>query len=596
MVGLVGFGAGNFGGSSRSIGTVGDTEIDTNRYFRELNATLRSFQATTGQSLPMAQAEAFGLTSVALERVITAASMDNETTRLGISVGDAELRERLMQVPQFQGVDGKFSADAYEFALDNTGQNSAEFEAGMRSDLSRALLQTALTDGVVVTPVFTETLFAFARETRDFTWGKLDLAALETQPEAPSDEALTTYYEAHPADYTLPQIKHVSIAWLKPESLLDSVEVDAARLQKLYAAHPEYNVPERRLVERLVFGTDADAQAAWDSLEAGETDFAALVEARGLNLADTDLGDVSLVDLEDAGAAVFALTEPGLVGPLPSNLGPAIFRMNAILSAQITPFADVETELRAEESGDAARRMIVDQISELDDMLAGGATVEELADATDGMQLLAQNWSVESTGGIAGYEEFQTAVLAAQEGDFPELITLSDGGVFALRVDSSEAPRLQELDEVRAEVTDGWTHEESLVLLAEQARGMLPKLQDGGESLASLGLTEVSEAGQDRGAVIDGTPPELLTEVFTIEVDTWAVLDDSDGVVLMRLDRVNTADQTTEEAVAAKTAFGEQMSQEIGLDLASAFSAALQEQAGITLNQQVINAVHRQFP
>ncbi|MCP5039356.1 MAG: peptidylprolyl isomerase [Rhodobacteraceae bacterium] len=597
MVGLVGFGSSNFGGSTSSIGNVGDAEIDTNLYFRELRGALNAQRAQSGQAIPIAMAEEFGLTRQVLERVISATALDNETTRLGLSIGDDILRSELKQMPEFQGLTGGFSTEAYEFTLRESGLTPAGFEATLRTDLSRALLQTAIVSGVEVSPVFTDTLFSFARETRAFTWGKLDLAALENAPGEPSEEALTAYYDAHSADYTLPEIKHVTLAWLRPENLLDSVEVETSRLQELYDERAAiYNQPERRLVERLVFSSEEDAQAAWDALEAGETDFATLVADRGLALSDIDLGDVTSADLDAAGDAVFALTEPGLAGPAASNLGPAIFRMNAILAAQHTPFEDVEAELRAELAVDQARRMVLDQITDMDDLLAGGATLEELTDLTSGMELSALNWSVGSADGIAAYDEFRSAVSETREGDFPELVTLEDGGLFALRIDKADPPRLQELGEVREMVTDGWHLQESLSLLVTQASAMLPALTEGGESLSSLGLTEISEAGQARGTMIAGTPPELIEEVFTIAENDWAILQDVDGVVLMRLDRILPADHTTEEAIAAKAAFSAQMGQEMGLDFEAAFSKALQNQAGITLNQAVISAVHRQFP
>ncbi len=597
MVGLVGFGSSNFGGSTRSIGNVGDTEIDTNQYFRELQNALNAQRNLTGQSTPIALAEEFGLTRQVLEQVIAATTLDNEIGRLGVSIGDDNLRTQLIEMPAFQGLTGGFSAETYENALRNAGLNAAGFEADLRGDMSRTLLQAAITRGIAVSPAYTDTLFGFAREARSITWAKLALSALETAPDAPTDADLTTYYEAHPADYTLPQIKHVSVAWMRPENLLDAIEVDQAELQSAYEARAaEFNTPERRLVERLVFATDAEAQAATDAITAGETDFNALVEARGLALADVDLGDVTIGNLGDAGEGVFALDTPGIVGPLPSNLGPAIFRMNAILAAQNTPLADVEGELRAVIAGDQARRMVLEHLTELDDLLAGGATVEELASDTDGMELVALDWDENSTGGLTAYAEFLSAITAAQDGDFPELVTLSDGGVFALRLDSTDAPRLQDMDEVKDAVTAAWTTQESLVALEAQAQAMLPSLTEGGESLSSLGLAEVSEIAQGRSASIIGAPPLMMVDVFTMDQGDWAILPDVDGVVLVRLDRIIAADHTSEEAVGSKAQFNEQMGLEIGRDIQAAFTQALQDQAGITLNEAVITAVHRQFP
>ncbi len=594
MVGLIGFGATNFGGTIRSIGTVGDTDIDANRFYRELRGEMNAFEAQTGTAITIAQAISIGLDQQVLARVISSAALDNETAELGISVGDAEVRRQLLQIRDFQGLDGNFDRESYKFALDQNGLTAAEFETGLRADTARSILQAAIAGGVTTSPTYTDTLFDYARESRDFTWASLGADALETAPGTPSEADLVAYYEAHPADFTLPETKKITYAWLNPEDLVNTIEVDEAELRALYdQREAEYVMPERRIVERLVFATAAEAQAAADAIAAGDTDFEALVAARGLSLSDLDMGDVTRADLGAAGDAVFALTEPGIAGPVDSNLGPALFRMNAILAAQETPFAEVRDELQSEFAADRARREVADLVPALDDLLAGGATLEELA-RDHAMQLAQIDWFLGQDGGIAAYESFREIAGLVAVGDFPELTLMEDGGVFALRLDALVEPRLQTLDEVRDAVTARWRDAETIRLLKAQAEAYLPRIA-AGESLSSLGLTEILETGITRDGFVEGTPPDFLTRIFEMAAGDWLVLDNTDGVVLVRLDQVNGADHQSDEAVAIKSGFGERMAQEIGLDIENAFSAALQTRAGVTLNQPVINAILGQF-
>ncbi len=596
MVGLVGFGATNFGGSLRSVGTVGDTEIDADRYFRDLNNALRSFEAGTGQQINMETARAIGLDQQTLGRLIATVALENETARLGISVGDAEIRNQVVEIDSFKGVSGTFDRQAYDFALQQSGLTAREFEASLRDEVARTILQGAVTSGVVMQPAYTTTLYAHAREERNFTWAALGLDALEVQPATPTDDELAAYYEANPNTFTLPQTKHLSYVWLDPETIIPTIEVSEEDLQALYAARSEeYQVPERRIVERLVFATGEDAQTAVDRLTAGEVDFEALVAERGLALADTDMGDVTQAALGDAGDAVFALIEPGSVSlPVNTNLGPALFRMNAILDAQETTLDQVRDDLQGELAADAARRQVEALIPEFDDLLAGGATLEELAEI-HGLTLSTLDWSAGASDGIAAYDSFREIASVITVEDYPEVTLMSDSGLFALRADSIDAPRLQELDEVRDQAIAGWKDGEALRLLTLQADAMLEKFA-AGETPATLGLTEIQEEGQTRDAFIDGTPPAFVTDVFDMTVGNWRVMQDATGVIVVRLDAVNAADQASDDAVLVKEAFNEQMAQEVALDVQAAFSATLQTQAGITLNRQVIDAVNSQFP
>ncbi|WP_371169666.1 SurA N-terminal domain-containing protein [Aliiroseovarius sp. 2305UL8-7] len=594
MVGLVGFGSTNFGGSARSIATVGDTEVDANRYLRELQSEMNALQAQTGQRLTMEMARNIGLDQQVLARVIGTAALEDETARLGISVGDEQLRDRIVDIPAFMGADGQFDRQAYSFALEQSGLTASEFEKSLRAEVSRQILQAAVADGVEAQPAYVDALYGYAREARDFTWAAIGVDRLTTALPTPTAENLTAYYDANQATFTLPETKVISYAWLDPEDVIPTLNVAEDQIAALYAERiNEYQVPERRLVERLVFNSTEDAQAAADAIAAGDTTFETLVADRNLELSDIDLGDLPKEDLGAAGDAIFALAEPGVVGPLESDLGPALFRMNAILSARETSLEDAREELQGELSADAARRVISDLVAELDDQMAGGATIEEIAEAHN-MRLGTIDWTAGMSDGIAAYDTFREAAGAVTVDDFPEITLMADGGVFAMRLDELQPPRLQDQSEVADAVLAGWEQETRLSLLADEAAALIPELE-GGESLASLGFTEVLEQGQTREAFIEGTPPALINDVFDMEAGTWRVVPTTEGVIMARLDAIVPADQNSEDALVLKENFAAGTAQQLALDVERAFSRAIQDRAGIELNRAVINAVNAQL-
>jgi peptidyl-prolyl cis-trans isomerase D len=595
LVGLIGFGSFNFGGSANAIGKVGETEIDANRYFRELRAELSAFEAQYGQNLTLEQAKLFGLDQIVLDRVIAQAAFEDETTRLGLSVGDTEIARQIQEIQAFQGVDGKFDREMYDFALQQSGLTVSEFEASLRADVARTILQGAVSNGIAVPAVYSDTLYGWARETRDFTWARVDASALGDAVGVPTDDELQTFHDDNPALFTLPETRKITYAWAAPEDMIDRVEVSDDELRKLYDERiDEFMVPERRLVERLVFGTDVEAQAAADRLASGEARFEDLVAERDLALADIDLGDVTEAGLGAAGPEVFALSEPGIIGPVETSLGPALIRMNAILNAQETSFEEARDELKGEYAADAARRLIDDLVPTLDDDLAGGATVEDLA-AAHGLRLETIDWTADSDAEIAGYDSFRAAAASIAQDDYPEVVELSDGGVFAMRLDEVIAPRLQPLDEVRDQAVAAWRASETQRRVAARADEMLAEIE-GGETPASLGLTEVIETAMSREAFIEGTPPALVATVFEMAPDTWQVVADEGGALLVHLDAVNAPDQNDGEARALKLSFSQQISQQLALDVQAAFAAELENRAGITLDQGVINAVNANFP
>lgn len=594
MVGLVGFGSFNFGGSVNSIGKVGETEISADRYFREVNAQLNAFQAQIGERLSFSEAQSVGLDQAALETVINQVALENENARLGVSVGDDQLAARIRDIDAFHGLSGGFDRETYNFVLQQSGLTAREFEETLRSEVARTVLQGAVTNGIALPPVYAEVLYGWAREARDFTWARVGPEALDAPVGLPDAAALTAFYDENPAAFTLPEARRITYAWLAPEDVIDQIEVSDADLRALYEARiDEYRQPERRLVERLVFGSQAEAEAAAAALETGEATFESLVAGRGLDLADTDLGDVTEDDLGSSAAAVFALESPGVAGPVMTDLGPALYRMNAILPARETSFEIARDDLRAEYAADAARRLLQDRMIELDDILAAGATLEDLASA-EGMRVETLDWTGAESDGIAAYDAFREAADKASVDDYPAVETLSDGGLFALRLDEVVPPRLQPLDEVRAEAIAAWQRAETLNRLATRAEDMLGEIE-AGESPASLGLTEVIENRLTRDGFIEAAPPALVDRAFALAPGDWAVVEDEAGVFLLHLDAVIAANQDSDEARAVKQSFLTSSAQALALDIEAAFSTAIETQAGIALDQAMINAVNTSF-
>ncbi len=591
IAGLGGFGVTNFGGGTARIATVGDRQIDVTDYARALQQELQAFSAQIGQPVTMEQAQTLGLDSQVRQRLITAAALDNEAARIGLSVGDARVAQEIMANDAFKGVTGAFDRETYRFTLERNNLTEPEFETRVREDLSRSLLQGAVAGGFTAPAPMVSALQGWIGETRGFTLLRLTEADLPTPLPDPTDADLRAFYDANPDLFTAPEARRITYAALLPEMLSDTVQLDETALRAAYDERiAEFVQPERRLVERLVFPTDADAAAARARLDAGAT-FEALVDERGLTLADIDLGEQSREDLGAAGDAVFALTEPGVVGPLPSDLGPALYRMNGILVAQTTAFEDAREALAAEQMADAARRAIADRIEELDDLLAGGATLEDLAREA-GLELGTIDFAQGVEAPIAGYEAFRTAAAAVQDGDFPELIELEDGGLVALRLDDIIPPSLKPYDSVADDVATGWRADALARALAARAIEVKAAVEDGA-SPGAFGIAEVT-LSMARNGFVEGAPDTLLPAIFEMTQGELRVIEGPDFVGLVQLDSIQPAATDTPDALAMKATIASQLQQALAQDAFEMFATALIAEAGVTINDAAIAAVHAQ--
>ncbi|WP_281972046.1 peptidylprolyl isomerase [Ruegeria faecimaris] len=593
MLGLAGFGATSLTGTVRTVAQVGNEDISIDDYVRELQREIRAVESQTGQPLQMSQARDFGLDQLALSRLTALAALDNEVGLLGISIGDENLQEEIVSIPAFQGPDGSFDREAYRFQLEQVGMTDTEFETDLRKESARTIVQDAVVSGVEMPSILTEVLTDFVGARRSFTVATVSPEALAEPVATPTDEQIQAYYDENQDQFSLPRTKKLTYTILSPNMLLDSVEVDEDSVLRLFEQRAdEFQQPERRLVERLSFSDDAAAQDAMAQIEVGGTTFEQLVRDRELELSDVDLGDVTRDDLGDAAEAIFAAELDTVVGPLPSVFGPALFRINGSLAENNTPFEDAAPALREELAADRARRQIEAQSEDINDLLAGGATLEELA-AETGMELGQIDWTRASQDGVAAYDGFRSAAEAVQDGDFPEIAFLEDGSIFALRLNETLPRRPEPLESARDRVAAAWTQVQTDKALEDHANAVLEQLQENGD-FTTTGLPHRVENALTRTAFLEDVPAGFMPEVFDMELGSYRVVPGAGVALIVRLDELLPPAETDERR-QVQQALAAQLNQALAQNIFDAYVRDAQARARPVVDQQALNAVQASY-
>lgn len=611
VLGLGGFGITSFSGGSSAAGSVGETDVTADQYGRSLRSLLNAYSRQSGQAFTMADAEAMGLPQAVLAQLFADAALAEEARRIGLSVGDEQVAKMITATSAFQGPTGAFDRAAYADLLRREGMTEPQFERDVRRDGARMILQQAVEGGVAAPDTMVDRTARWILETRDFTWRELTAADLPQPVADPDQPTLQAWHQANAARFTAPEIRRITYVWLGPDMLADSVELDEAALREQYQARlAEFQQPERRMVERLVFPSVEAANEAKTRVDAGEVPFATIVAERGLTLDDIDLGEVTKDQLGPAGDAVFALPGPGIAGPIDTPLGPALFSMNAILDPVNTSFEEALPRLRAEAAADRARRVVEERSMTIEDSMASGASLEDVAAENDmrtGQIDWTEGFSGDEHGSIAAYPAFREQAALVTQDDFPELFPLEDGGVFALRLDEVIPPALRPYDQVADEVLADWRQAEThRLLLAEAAEDRVEAVaavaQPPGTRDDDAEATPEPPQGPGTPAVnmgrdgwIDGVPPEVIGRAFRIaEVGDTEIADAAGRVFLVTLDAVHEPDLSGDLAAPVVDAVRAQTQRSLQQDVLEYFNRAVQMQAGVSLNQNVINAVNAQ--
>ncbi|MDO5641959.1 MAG: peptidyl-prolyl cis-trans isomerase, partial [Paracoccus sp. (in: a-proteobacteria)] len=549
-------------------------------------------------------------------QLFTRATLEEEARKIGVSVGDRQVATAITRDPSFQGPGG-FSRAAYSEVLRRQGLTEERYEREIRGELAAMILHHGVVAGVAAPAAQADLATGWVLERRDISWHELSADDLPAPVALADEDALRAWHQANADRFTAPEIRKITYVWLTPEMLAETVALDEAALREIYDARAaEYIQPERRMVGRLVFESTEAAEAARARLDSGAVNFETLAGERGLTLADTDLGERTEAELGAAGATVFAAADNGVVGPVQSDLGPALYAVNAILDPVNISFDEALPDLRAEAAADRARRLIGEHAPAIEDELAGGASLEQIAEETE-MQLARIDWSsaVEPVPGeIGGYPAFRDQAGSVSQAAYPELFELDDGGIFALRLDEVIPPALIPFEDVRDAVAEDWTTAEThrqLVALAEDMKlkavsATMPQVTRDGNGVAENGA-DGEDAGaddlplwnSDTGLLRDGwlehAPPSLLRRAFTLEEGETELVDDGARVALVRVDRIEPALLEGEGPGEVKAMISDRLDRSLANDMFDYFTRAIQSANGVTLNQPAIAAVESQM-
>jgi len=600
IIGLAGFGISTGAGGGQTVAEVGDTRIEADAYTRALDQELRAITGQIGRALPMSEARQFGVDRMVLARLISDAALDHEAGVLGLSTGDATVEAMVLATPAFGGAAGGFDRQAYAFALERAGLTPTQFETMLRAEATREMIAGSVQAAAAMPDTAANAILNFAGEARSFEWLALDADLLETPAAAPDAATLAAFHAANSARYTRPETRVVSYALLAPEALAASIEISEDDLRAAYAAAADrFATPARRILDRIGFGTPEEAAAALARIEAGEIDFDALAVERGLSPDEIDQGALDRGDLApEAAEAVFAAAGPGLVGPVPTPLGPSLYRINAVLAATTTPFEVAAGELRAERALEAAQALIADAAAPVEDLLAGGARLEEIAAETD-FALGEIRLDATSTGGLADDPAFREAAEAAPVDQETDLVELASGGLVALRVNAVEPAAPIPFAEVRERVTTDWTAEENARLLEAFAETRAAELAGGlamADLAARLGRPVRTAGPLVRSDVLAEAPTGLIAAIFAAEPDGVVVQSTDGRVALAQVTEVRPFDPASPETAPLVTGIADELRAQAAEDLLALYIQAVQTRAGVTVNQALIDQVLAQYP
>ncbi|MEL6678021.1 MAG: SurA N-terminal domain-containing protein [Pseudomonadota bacterium] len=601
IVALAGFGFSDLvtGGRSNTVATVGDQEVTVQQFAQAFQNRQQQISRQVGNRVSTQELVQAGADRVVLEELTRVAAVDSEASALGLSVSDDIVRRSLAETEAFRGVDGSFSADMYEFALNNANLRPSEYEQSVRTETARAMLVQIVTSGVSVPDSATRTIISYIGEERGFDWVLVPSAGREVLTE-PSDAELQEFLEGNPELFRRPERREVSYLVLDPAVLAQTIEFSDEELMAEYEARAgEFSQPERRIVDQIGFGTMEEAAAAAAQLGAGETSVAEIAAARGIDGGDFSLGAITRNALSgEAAEAVFGTDGTGFVGPVETDLGPAVFAVNAVLAAQNQSFEEARETLARDLALTEAEELAITESVLADELIAGGTPSEDIA-AETAFTFGTVSLTANGGPGVAADPVFRAEAFAAGVEEDRDLVETEGRVFYRVRVDDIVPATVPPLDEIRDEVVAAWTAAQRADSARAQAAELLTDAE-GGTALAdiavALGQTVRTVEPLGREGQAEDLPIAAMQAVFALDEGGVTTLDTAEGTAILKLTTIDRYDFGAEGSDDLVGFYSARFGAGIQQDVLNAFVNARLNERGVNVNNGIVQQVLTQLP
>lgn len=540
------------------------------------------------------------LDQLVMERVVRA-----ETQRLGLVVPDQAVRDFVFGLEGFRGLDGRFSRGAFDAFLRGSGLTEAEFLGFVRSDLLRQQLTGAVRAGAGAPQLLTERMLRWAQEKREAVIVTLRTAEAP-EPPAPTEAQLRRFHENNPERFSTPELRVGTLAVMTADRLSREVAVSDAEIEAAYDQRRDrFQRPERRALEQAVVPDQEKATelaAAWRegaTLEAlGE--LAAAAGGQALPLGTVTAAELPLPELA---AAAFALPAGGISDPVQSPFGWHVLRAVSIEQPQVRGVEEVREVLRREVAQEKAADIAFERANRIEDALAGGATLEEVAQRFDlGIAAVridaggndAEGQRVDLPVIEASREPLLKALFDAVPGAAPRLRE-TEAGFVAIDLKEIQPPALRAFEAVEAAVREAWVADQRRRAQEERAAALLAAAKGGqtlAEAAAAAGLPArtVAEIGRDPAAA-GAVPPELLAPLFELKPGDATMVPTREGFAVAQLSGINVPEGEPPAALLAPIRSA--IEQSIAQDIEVQFLSALRGRADVRVNERLLEQLAR---
>lgn len=507
-----------------------------------------------------------------LDNLVLSKLLDMRLEDQNYAVSEAKVLAEIQRVPAFQN-EGKYDVVLARDLLRRNGISEAEFERSIRADILRDQLQQGIGNSNFLTQAEARRLGNLENEEREVQY--IQLAAESFVGTAPiEDAAIKAYYDKNGDRFMTTESVALEFAELRLEQLAAQVSPTEADLRKIYDENrANYILEERRRTRHIVIPVAGDDDAA--ALKKAEgvlaearagKDFAALAKQYSSDVSAKDGGEIGFVEKKDfegpIGDTLFSMKVGDIAGPVKSQFGYHILKLEEIQASEGRSFEAVRAEIDSQYRIDRANELFGDRQEAIAERIEKGDSDLDKIAQSFGLTRGSVPEFLRGGGGdpLGSSPDLQQVVFGdatLNQGKIGGPVFLGDDRFVVVKVAKHSEAAVKPLDVVRDEIVALLRQERGQAAAKAAAEGAIAKLSAGEKLDAVAGtLNAKAEPARFVSRADPSIPAALRTAIFDAPRPTdakpvvqTATLDNG-ATALFVVTRSRTADTSANPMLA----------------------------------------------
>ena len=545
------------GGSEQVVASVGKIKISRQEYDRVLQTQIDQMREALGEKYDRATTETPEFRKRVLQELLDRKALLLAAQQQDFQLNDQYFKSALLAIPAFEE-NGAFSQQRFEAILRQRNMTPADFETEVRDTYMLETYVSPILFGTFPPAASVSQLARILTQQREISMAVLTPSEVAAQVKI-SEADIKNYYDSHRAEFTEPEKIRAEYLTLNIETAMADIPISEKEISDYYQANTaRLAQPEQRSASHVLLSIPKGADAATKArLSARATQLTAELQKNPARFAE-----IARKESQDPGSAaqggslgsfgrgamvkafddaVFSMKKGEIRGPVESEFGFHIIRLDDIQPAAVVPLENVRADIAAE----LRKQKVQIQFSELAENFSNMVyeKADSLKPAADALKLTIQtsDWMTKKNAPAPfsnpKLNELLFSADSIKSKQNTEAIEVAPGVLVAARVLEHRPAVAKSLNDVRAMIEQHLRNTQTVKLLNAKGEAILAQLRQGKEP--GLRWTEFKTVNRQQSLGLDAASMNAIFRADTRKLPAYTGLMQPDGSYhIVRISRV----------------------------------------------------------